>query len=104
MTAWIVALPGVLVLLTAMLSTGGPLYVPVVPVSSMTTPAAALHTSPAEWQTPPCRSRLTVPACSLSSAVPSQVIRTTPGSLPLRPPLQSLLPPAAAEVVGWLGT
>src|SRR5438045_9120449 len=91
-----VALPAVAVLFTATLSTGGPVYLPWVPVTSMITPAAALHTSPADWQAPPWKSLVAPPATTWMVAVPLQVIRTTPGSVPLRPPVHaSLAAPAA---------
>ena len=47
-----------------------------------------LLASPADWQRPPCMSLTTSPALILISAGPSQVMLTTPGSLPLRPPAQ----------------
>src|SRR5437764_12224340 len=87
-----VALPGASVLFTATLSTGGPVYLPWVPVTSMITPAAALHTSPADWQAPPWKSLVAPPATTWMVAVPPQVIRTTPGSVPLRPPVHASLP------------
>src|SRR5207248_10262768 len=69
----------------------------------MITPAAALHTSPAEWQVPPWKSLLVPPAWTRRVAVPSQVIRTTPGSVPLRPPVHAWFAaadPAAAVPLG----
>src|SRR2546423_15602452 len=65
----------------------------------MITPAAAVHTSPAEWQSPPWNSLLALPALTRIVAVPLQVIRTTPGSLPVSPPLQDWLPAAAFPAV-----
>src|SRR6266536_277638 len=92
-----VPLPAVAVLLTATLSTGGPLYLPRVPVASMITPALALHTSPAAWHSPPWKSLVVPPARTWMVAVPPQVTRTTPGSVPVNPPLHAWFaaPPSA---------
>src|SRR6059058_1685393 len=62
----------------------------------MITPAAALHTSPADRQTPPWKSLPAPPATTWIVAVPLQVIRTTPGSVPVRPPVHAASPPAFA--------
>src|SRR2546423_15690454 len=65
----------------------------------MSPPAAAVPRSPAGGHSPPWTSRRALPALTRIVAVPLQVIRTTPGSLPVSPPLQDWLPAAAFPAV-----
>src|SRR5262249_1337977 len=71
---------------TSIVSTWGPAYVPCWPVMSMMTPTATLQIWPGTlWQVPPGRSVETLSTWVLTSPVPPPLASTTPRSLALTP-------------------